>query len=123
MPDLWCIYHVKNCIHVIPRPKNKYVAIVCVSPCCVGFLINTEIHPFILNKPELSQCHVRIPASNYEFLGHDSYIDCNEPYEFRKTDLKEYIEPISAETKSGIIKAIRDSIRVEPRYHKMILGS
>jgi len=123
MPDSWCIYYVKDCVHVIPRPKDKYVAIVCVNPCCVGFLINTEIHPFILNKPELSQCHVKISAVNYKFLDHDSYVDCNEPYEFRKRELKEYIKPISAETKSEIIKAVRDSIRIAPRYQKMILGS
>jgi hypothetical protein len=123
MPDSWCIYHVKDCIHAIPRPKNKYIAIVCVDPCCVGFFINSGIRPFTINRPELSKCHVKILKSNYQFLKHDSYIDCNEAYEFRKTELQEYIKPINAKTKAEIIEATRNSIMIQPRYQKMILGN
>ena len=123
MPDLWCIYHVKNDIHAVPRPKNKFVAIVCVDPGCIGFFINSEIAPFILHNPELLKHQVKIQMSKYRFLNDDSYIDCNDPYEYRKRELKEYIEPINTVTKAKIIKAITNSKVVPPRYQKMILDN
>ena len=123
MPDSWCIYHVSNCTHVIPKPKDKYIAIVCVDPYCVGFFINTEIHSFFLNKPELSQCHVKILMSNYKFLTRNSYIDCNEAYPFRKTELRYYVEPINTATKAKILKATRASKMLEAHYQRVILGN
>lgn len=122
MPDSWCIYHVPNCIHAKPEPKNKYVAIVCTNPCLLGFLINTEIHPFILGSTELLQCQVKILVSHYKFLRHTSYIDCKDPYQFKDADLTDYIEPLNIITKAEILRAVRDSRVIEMRYQKMILS-
>jgi hypothetical protein len=121
MPDIWCIYHVSNCIYAKPSPKNKFVSIVCRSPNYMGFLINTDIHPFIMGKPDLLSCQVKILASQYKFLDHDSYINCVDLYQFKQTDLVNYCVPVNIVTKTEIIKAVKNSKTIELRFQKMIL--
>ena len=123
MADSWSIYHVKDSAHARPKPKNKYIAVTCATPCFMGFFINSEIRPFIYDTPELLQCQVKILASHYQFLNDDSYIDCSRnPFEFKKTDLTDYRMPINIVTKAEIIKAIKNSETIDARYQKMILG-
>jgi hypothetical protein len=123
MPDIWCFYHVKNCPHTRPIPKDKFVAIVCRDSYCLGFLVNTNIHPFIRKQPDLLVCQVKIRASNYRFLDYDSYIDCNDLYPFGDTLLLDSRGLISRQTKIEIIKAVSISKTIEGRYQKLILGS
>ena len=121
MPDTWRIYHVKNCSHTRPDPKAKFVVIVCKASKCMGFLINTEIHPFILKRPELLKAQVKIKVSDYRFLDHDSYIDCKDLFDFEDRDLLDERVPVNIITKAEIRKAINDSEVIEPRYQKLIL--
>ena len=123
MPDTWCIYHVKHCSHTRPAPKNKFVVIVCRDLKCMGFLINSEIHPFILKKPELLKSQVKIRASNYNFLDHDSYIDCVELYEFDDAELLDWRAPVNIVTKAEIKKVVGDSDAIVPYHQKLILGN
>lgn len=122
MPDTWCIYHVKNCSHVRPLPKNKFTAIVCKDKKCMGFLINSEIHPFISRRPELLRCQVKIKASDYKFLDYDSYIDCVELYPFEDTELVDKKDSINIITKAEIKKAVKNSSTIVIRYQKLILS-
>ena len=121
MPDTWCIYHVKNCSHTRPVPKDKFVVIVCRDSTCMGFLINTRIHPFILKQPELLKSQVKIKVSDYNFLDYDSHIDCKDLYDFEDEELLDRRVPVNIITKAEIRKAIGDSATIEPRYQKLIL--
>ncbi len=50
-------------------------------------MINSEIHPFIAARPELSKCQIKLDASEYE-LNHDSYINCSKVIdEFSEEDI------------------------------------
>ena len=123
MPNTWCIYHVKNCTHARPAPKNKFVAIVCRDLKCMGFLVNSEIYPFILKRPALLACQVKIKALNYSFLDHDSYIDCIDLYDFEDAELLDRLTPINIVTKAEIKRAVKDSETIAPRYQKLILNN
>lgn len=123
MPSTWYIYHVINCIHVRPKPKNKFTAIVCKDLNCLGFLINTEIHPFIMKRPDLLASQVKIKASNYKCLKHDSYIDCIDLYDFHDSELLDRRDPINLINKAEIKKAVANSKTIENRYQKLIMNS
>jgi hypothetical protein len=123
MPDAWCIYHVNNCIYAKPKPKNKFVVIVCTTPYYMGFLINSKIHPFIMKRPDLLCGQVKIRASNYQFLSRDSYIDCIDLYQFKRTDLIDFRTSVNIITKAEILKAVKNSKTIETRYQKIILGN
>lgn len=39
-------------------------------------LINSKINQYILKRPQLLACQVEIKADDYDFLSHNSYINC-----------------------------------------------
>ena len=122
MPDIWHIYHVQNCSHVRPTPKNKFVAIVCRDLAPMGFLINSSIHKYIQNRPDLLASQAVIEESNHKCPSHDSYVDCIDLYAFNDTELVEDWGPISKQAMIRIKTAVDNSRTIEVRYKKLILG-
>ena len=45
---------------------------------CTVF-INSGINQYILKRPKMLACQLEIKASDYDFLSHDSYINCAQP--------------------------------------------
>ena len=123
MPLIWHIYHVKNCRHAKPKPKNKFVVIVHKDPMPWGFLINTGIRPFVQKQPDLLVCQVSINATDYQFLDHNSYVDCTELYLFDDTELLDAKGPVNQQTKAEIKKAVAVSKTIIKRHQKLILAS
>lgn len=122
MPDIWRIYHVRKCPHTTPV-KDKFVLIVCIDITPLGFFINTNISPFILNRPKLLDCQVPIRASDYWFLDHDSYIDCAKLLPFGDDALVDGRELISEEMKKEIKSVVSAATVIEKRYKKLILDN
>jgi len=58
-------------------PKEKYAILLRLGNPTLLFLINSRIHDYIANRPDLAACQLLITQSDYEFLAHDSYIDCS----------------------------------------------
>jgi hypothetical protein len=62
---------------------EKFVVIVGVEAekvlvCTV--LINSKINQYILKRPKMLACQVEVKADNYDFLSHNSYINCAQPF-------------------------------------------
>jgi len=65
----------------ISNPKIKYFVIVHVDlsdELLLLFIINSKIPNFIKTNPELKAGQLLIKSSVYNFLEHDSFINCNE---------------------------------------------
>ena len=124
MPKIWNIYHIENCRHTTPV-KSKFVVIVCSSDSKFrGFLINTKIHRFIQDRPDLLVCQALIDVSSHSFLKHDSYADCRELCEFERHELNSDNDrgPIGLKAKKAIKLAVTKSKRISPYYRNLILG-
>jgi hypothetical protein len=119
MPATWHIYHVKNCRHTTP-PKDKLVIIACVSVKHMGFLINTDISPFVKKRPDLLACQVVIKASEHKCLKYDSYVHCAYIYPFEAAELCDIRDPVSNQAKTEIKKAVALSKTIEKCYKKII---
>ena len=59
-------------------PKEKYLALVCPGPVPLFFVVNSGISTYIQSRPERRTCQVSLPASDHDFLAHDSFLDCSE---------------------------------------------
>ena len=116
----WHIYHVKNCRHTTP-PKNKYVVIVCLNPNPYGFLINSEIAPFIQKRPNLLSCQVSITAERYGFLDHNSYVNCGQLFSFKSSELHG-VQDVQNNTRRAIERVVANSKLIEPIYKRLICG-
>jgi hypothetical protein len=78
----------------------------------MGFLINTDINPFIKKRPQLLVCEVPIKASDY--------VHCVEIHPFEDTELSNIRDSISSQTKTEIKKAVALSKTIEGCYKKII---
>ncbi|GAG59274.1 unnamed protein product [marine sediment metagenome] len=120
MVALWHIYYVKKCRCTHP-PKGKFVAVVCTSPNPYGFLVNSEIAPFIKKRPEFLASQVMIEVLRYSFLTHNSYIDCSRLRSFKSGELHS-IQNINNNTRKAIKGIVSGSRLIEPIYKKLICG-
>lgn len=85
-------------------PKYKFLMIATVEPLRV-FIINSEIYPFILNRPELLADQVDIPSQDHLFLTHDSVLNCIEAHRaFEIDDLKNELITNFSEVYKGELK-------------------
>jgi hypothetical protein len=89
----------------------------------MGFLVNTSVHPFIQNRPDLLKGQVEIKASEYRFLQHNSFVDCVTLYPFDNGFLLDNRGRINQITKAGIINAVSISKTIEKHYKELILTS
>jgi hypothetical protein len=88
----------------------------------MGFLINSSVHKYIQNRPNLLACQVPIEESNHKCLSRDSYVNCVNLFEFDDAELVEKRDPVSARARTQIKKAVNNSKTIEKRYKKLILG-
>lgn len=61
-------------------PKYKFVMLASVQPLQV-FIINSEIHSYIINNPDLLADQVDIPKVDHSFLSHDSILNCVQAHQ------------------------------------------
>lgn len=115
------------------RAKDKYFLLVaCIEPP-LFFVINSEVHPFIARRPELSACQVFLPSSDYsQMLDHDSYIDCKEVIEhFSLAEIEQQVLADMGRLKGSLnrtsLQKVYDvvikSTLIEPGYKAQIIAS
>ena len=60
----------------------KFVVVAGLSPdkilVCTVF-INSDINQYILKRPKMLACQIEVKAADYDFLAHDSYVNCAQP--------------------------------------------
>jgi hypothetical protein len=112
-------------------PKPKYLVVACLDTGPLLLVINSEIHPYIAGKPELKKCQVKLRASDYSFLDHDSFVNCAEVIdslseaEIRKqivADVGRMKGQLNQTTKEAIITAVKGAKSVS-RYHKKLISN
>ena len=112
---LWNIYHIDNCIQAIP-PKDKYVILVSKNPKVLGFFINSDINAFKERNPNRKVLQIPIQMTE------PSWVDCSYLTEFRKIDFYNCRREVGDELKVKIRQAVQDSVFIEERDKKDILG-
>lgn len=115
-------------------PKDKYLVL--CSPCddseVLVLTINSRIAKFIENRADLRSCQVKINASDYHFLHHDSYIDCSKVItDFDSinierqllSDLTRIKGELSETTKQEIVAAVQMAKTISPHHKRIITTS
>lgn len=118
------------CNFTTPQKYNSLI-LVCLNPKPLLLLINSKVNEFALIQPRLRQCHIPINMANYDFLDHDSFIDCSEAYDFELDDLHErlcsvnrvHLGDVSIEDLNAIKNAVSESPLIVNRQKQWILAS
>ena len=114
--------------------KEKYLIVIHSDPSewALLFVINSKIHPYISERPHLSDCQVKLCKKDYPFLSHDSYIDCSNVIdEFDLSEIKRQLEldmgrlkgAVTDATRKEILVAVNRARTISLRHKKMILQS
>ncbi len=123
MASKWEIFHVQQCRHAKPNPKDKFVLIAYIDSFPYGFFINSEINNYIAKRPYLLSCEAKILSNQHNFLKTDSYVDCREIFCFNDSELTDSKGLLSTDGQIEVIKAV-GSCRVLERIHKnKIIGA
>ena len=76
-------------------------------------LINSLINQYIQRRPRMLACQVEVKAEDYDFLSHNSYINCAQPikakYEHFKNEELKYCGMLTDELLMQVRQAIIDS--------------
>lgn len=121
-PEKWQVYYL-FCHHTKPYPKNKYVVVVYVDiGFCLGFLINSRINQFIQERDHLLPCEVLIEHSQHLFLAYDSYVDCQEAFNFSIPELNDLKGTITFDAQNRILTGVRNCPVLRKRHKNLILS-
>ena len=113
-------------------PKNKYLLLAHVGSPPLLFIINSSIPAFVREKHWLSSCQVKLAATDYECLSHDSHLDCSEVITafdgqaMRNqllADVRRLKESISADTKRQVLRAVTGAYTISGVHKSMVLNS
>ncbi|MDK9431472.1 hypothetical protein [Gallibacterium anatis] len=111
-------------------PKHKFVMVASVTPLQV-FIINSEIHPYIRNNPDLLADQVDIPQADHSFLSHDSILNCIQAHQaFNISHLQQALLSDFSQIYKGnlrpyvlrnVIDVIEKSVNLPPITKKQII--
>ena len=113
-------------------PKEKYAVLLSLGNPTLLFLINSRINDYIADRQDLAACQLLIAQSDYEFLDHDSYIECSNVIdEFADEDvLDQIISDISRvkgtlnpRTIQDVQRIVRQARTISPFHARIILSS
>ena len=113
-------------------PKDKYLVLAHPGARSLVFVVNSQIHPFIANRGHLLGCQVRLNDSEYDFLDHDSYVNCSEVIDYlTDREIREQISAdvsrvkgeLSASTKRKIVRVVQEAKTISPRHKRLIVDS
>lgn len=66
---------------LLPRLNISLSWLRLLPPPLQVFIINSEIHPYIRNNPDLLADQVDIPQADHSFLSHDSILNCIQAHQ------------------------------------------
>ena len=101
--------------------KEKYLVLVANNdPEYLTFIVNSDINPFIANKPHLLQCQVFIDAANHDFLDHDSHIACHDVLPMKREEVIKSLMANPAGIKGEVSPDVRSQIAAAVKFAKTI---
>ena len=120
------------CRFIGDNGKNKYLLLLHFSDHALFFTINSNIPAWLENRNDLSEHQIMLSRDKYEFLQHDSYINCSnvidcispgEMYQQVYADMQRLKGKIADEDLFFVIEAVKNSKTISPKHKKEILDS
>lgn len=101
--------------------KEKYLVLVADDdPEYLTFIVNSDINPFIANKPHLLQCQVAIDAASHGFLKYDSHIACHDVLPMKREEVIKSLMTDPAGIKGNVSNRVREQITAAVKFAKTI---
>jgi hypothetical protein len=89
-------------------PKEKLLVIGRVGPDVQVLVINSALSNYVLARPDLKRCQVRLDATGHSFLQTDSFLNCGE---------------VSVQARPAVLEGIRTSRTLSRLQKGQLLSS
>jgi len=90
------------------------------DPEFLTFIVNSDINPFVLNRPHLLQCQVSIDVANHSFLDRDSHVACDKTWPIRREDVIRALMADPSGIKGDISPDVRSQIVAAVKFAKTL---
>lgn len=101
--------------------KPKFLVLVATDdPEYLTFIVNSEINPFIANRPYLLQCQVSIDAASHAFLDHNSHVACHEILPMKREDVVKALMADPSAIKGEISPDVRAQVVAAVKFAKTL---
>lgn len=114
-----CVIRLVVKLTTITKPKFL-VLVATDDPEYLTFIVNSEINPFIANRPYLSQCQVSIDAASHNFLDHDSHVACHETLPLKREDVIKALMADPSAIKGEISPDVRAQVVAAVKFAKTL---
>ncbi|MEQ1526473.1 MAG: hypothetical protein ABL911_06990 [Gallionella sp.] len=112
---------VKLLVKFPEKTKEKFLVLVADDdPEYLTFIVNSNINPFIANKPHLLQCQVAIDAASHNFLDHDSHIACHDVLPMKREEVIKSLMTNPAGIIGNVSPDVRGQIAAAVKFAKTI---
>jgi len=112
-------------------PTDKFLIVACTEPDLQCFVINSEIHAYIQERPSLLQAQVLLKESDHQhFLKTDSHADCSKVINAVAmikavsqlvADASRMKGHVTHEERKKIIQAVTNACTISPALKQRIL--
>ncbi|PYP83245.1 MAG: hypothetical protein DMF61_23615 [Blastocatellia bacterium AA13] len=117
------------CDFTIPDPKNKYLVLASTEPRLLFLVINSDQRELVRSNPRWQQAQVSISTVDYQFLDHESWIDCTDVQELSQEEVESQLGrdmsrikgQLSHDTLAAVIDAVAESPGLINREKRWIL--
>lgn len=117
--------------HFTSPPKDKLLVIGRVGPDVQVLVINSGLSNYVLARPDLKRCQVRLDAAGHTFLRADSFLNCGEVYLVGAEDIeRQLVEEmsrirgeVSVQARPAVLEAIRTSRTLTRQQKGQLLTS
>jgi hypothetical protein len=116
----------------ISPPKDKFLVLICDGGIPLLFIINSNIGLYVADRPDLLNCQVQLNATDYDFLDHDSFINCGEVvnyfdrqaiYDQLLNDTGRIKGELNEATKNQMISVVKRARLISPRHKQVIINA
>lgn len=120
-----------HCDFTVPYPKDKYLLLAAIEPRLIFIVINSGERELVKTNPRWHAAQVPLFAAHYDFLEHDSVVDCTNAQEMTQEEVERQLildmtrikGRLSQDTLALVIDAVTDSPGLINRDKTWILNS
>lgn len=112
-------------------PKEKYIVVVAPEDPPLILIVNSNVAAFINAQPDLKNCQVTLRAADYDFLRHDSFLDCSKTFDSMSrdeivgqlvADFSRIKGELSVAARGKVLGAVRQARTISAAHKRRILA-
>lgn len=110
-----CVVRIEVVFPETTKPKFLVLVADC-DPDYLTFVVNSETHSFIANRPELAKCQVSLDAAEHTFLTRNSQIACHQVLTLKRSEVIKALTVDVSGIKGRVSQSVQEQILAAVKF-------